>query len=139
MAGVQALHGPQGPGLRGLGAAGGQVAPAEPLIAQLGTMEEAARRLQEDLTTILGGITEFKRDVQAAEDTAGDRQSDVMRKEAGDVIRQQTEILDQMALSVQAFPRRWARLELNTSQRKSLLLNIKARRRKEQELALDSP
>ncbi|CAK0840953.1 unnamed protein product [Prorocentrum cordatum] len=53
-----------------------------------------------------------------------------MRKEATDVLRQQAEALEAMADAVKAFPRRWARMELSTSQRKTLMLSIKARRKR---------
>ncbi|CAK0840954.1 unnamed protein product [Prorocentrum cordatum] len=51
-------------------------------------------------------------------------------EEATDVLRQQAEALEAMADAVKAFPRRWARMELSTSQRKTLMLSIKARRKR---------
>mmetsp|Transcript_23528 Transcript_23528/g.50084 ORF Transcript_23528/g.50084 Transcript_23528/m.50084 type:complete len:129 (+) Transcript_23528:1201-1587(+) len=114
------------------------VEPDEPLVDRIAAMEQAAQQLQDDLANVLSGLADLKEHTRPAEATAGDRQADRMRKEVGDVLRMQTEGLVEMSRSVQAFPRRWARLEVNTSQRKSLLLNIKARRRRDQEEALQA-
>mmetsp|Transcript_127263 Transcript_127263/g.360170 ORF Transcript_127263/g.360170 Transcript_127263/m.360170 type:complete len:119 (+) Transcript_127263:86-442(+) len=108
-------------------------APDEPLAGQIASMEEQARRLQEDLAVVLSGLAEIRGSVRAAEDTAGDRHSDKMRKEVEDVLRRQTQALEAMAQTAQDFPRQWARLEIHTSQRKALMLNIKARRRRDDE------
>jgi len=109
------------------------VAPAESMGDQISAMESAARRLQEDLALVLGGLGDLRERMQSAEQTAGDRSADGMRKEVGDTLRQQTDSLEAMDSTVQTFQRRWARFEVNTSQRKSLMLNIKARRLQESE------
>merc|ERR1719301_167352 len=96
-------------------------------------MEEAVSRLQGELSTILGGLGKLREQLGPAETMAGDRASDNMRKEVGDALRQQTEALHMMEQTVQTFPRRWARFEVNTSQRKSLLMDIKARKKQQQD------
>eukprot|EP00747_Dinoflagellata_sp_TGD_P165877 gnl/TRDRNA2_/TRDRNA2_187845_c0_seq1.p2 gnl/TRDRNA2_/TRDRNA2_187845_c0~~gnl/TRDRNA2_/TRDRNA2_187845_c0_seq1.p2 ORF type:complete len:120 (-),score=30.54 gnl/TRDRNA2_/TRDRNA2_187845_c0_seq1:56-415(-) len=110
-------------------------APDGPLADRIAEMEAEARRLQDDLNEVLRGLADMKSHslLQSAEQTSGDKQSDKMRKEMADVLRQQTEVLQAAGREVQAFPRRWARFELNTSQRKSLMLNIKARRQCEEQ------
>merc|ERR1719183_1970053 len=111
------------------GASHGAASVAENLTA----VEEAAKKLQEELAMVLDGLADLRHSVKAAEETAGDRQSDLLRKEVTDVLRQQATGLDDMSRAVQALPRRWARFELQTSQRKSLMLNIKARQRQEKQ------
>merc|ERR1719261_1658050 len=102
-------------------------------IERVQQMEEAVSRLQGELSTILGGLGELRQQLGSAETIAGDRHSDNMRKEVGDALRQQTEALQMMEQTVQTFPRRWARFEVNTSQRKSLLMDIKARKKQQQD------
>eukprot|EP00441_Pelagodinium_beii_P019769 CAMPEP_0197655042 /NCGR_PEP_ID=MMETSP1338-20131121/39214_1 /TAXON_ID=43686 ORGANISM="Pelagodinium beii, Strain RCC1491" /NCGR_SAMPLE_ID=MMETSP1338 /ASSEMBLY_ACC=CAM_ASM_000754 /LENGTH=121 /DNA_ID=CAMNT_0043230611 /DNA_START=32 /DNA_END=397 /DNA_ORIENTATION=+ len=94
--------------------------------------EEQVHKLQEELSTVLAGLADLKEQVQNAEDMKGDQQSDRLRREISDVLKTQASALEEMVRSTQGFPRRWARLELNTSQRKSLMLTIKARRAREQ-------
>lgn len=108
-----------------------QVAPMQPLVEDIGSLERAARQLQEDLGTILNGLEDLRHRIQPAEETAGDGQSDKMRKEIADILRRQTMTLEDVSQTVQDFPRHWSRCELNTSQRKALMLNMKARRKKD--------
>merc|ERR1719198_1566832 len=107
------------------------VAPDVGALERVQAMEDAVGRLQGELSTILGGLAKLKEQVGSAESLAGDRASDQMRKEVGDALRQQAEAVQMMEQTVQTFPRRWARFEVNTSQRKSLLLDIKARRKQQ--------
>eukprot|EP00933_Yihiella_yeosuensis_P008665 TRINITY_DN11424_c3_g1_i1.p1 TRINITY_DN11424_c3_g1~~TRINITY_DN11424_c3_g1_i1.p1 ORF type:complete len:126 (+),score=30.82 TRINITY_DN11424_c3_g1_i1:82-459(+) len=101
--------------------------------ARIQTMEAAAQRLQGELSIVLEGLAALREKCQVTEETAGDAQSDLLQKEVSDVLKVQAAALNEMISSTEAFPRRWARLELNTSQRKSLMLSVKARRRRDQQ------
>merc|ERR1719240_495368 len=96
-------------------------------------MEDAVSKLQGELSAILGGLAKLRQQLEPTETLAGDKASDKMQKEVADAMRQQTEALQMMEQTVQTFPRRWARFEVNTSQRKSLLMDIKARKKQQQE------
>eukprot|EP00930_Biecheleria_cincta_P100622 TRINITY_DN92231_c0_g1_i1.p1 TRINITY_DN92231_c0_g1~~TRINITY_DN92231_c0_g1_i1.p1 ORF type:complete len:141 (+),score=25.75 TRINITY_DN92231_c0_g1_i1:40-423(+) len=104
---------------------------------RIASAEAAVHRLQDELSTILEGLGSLKEEVRNAEELAGDQQSDRLRREISDVLKTQTAALEEMVSSAQGFPRRWARLELNTSQRKSLMLSIKARRLRDREEGAD--
>ncbi|CAE7618445.1 unnamed protein product [Symbiodinium necroappetens] len=90
--------------------------------------EAQAQRLKEEVATVLRGLAALKEQVKSADDLAGDPGSEDMRREIDEVLKRQTEVLEEMVKSTESFPRRWAQFELNTSQRKSLILSIKARK-----------
>mmetsp|Transcript_4322 Transcript_4322/g.10626 ORF Transcript_4322/g.10626 Transcript_4322/m.10626 type:complete len:137 (+) Transcript_4322:56-466(+) len=101
----------------------------QPLSEQLDALEDATRRLVNDLNAILDGVQDLRESTKSTEASTGVASADKMRREVSDVFRMQTAALRDMDRSVQDFPRRWARFELHTSQRKTLMLNIKARRK----------
>ena len=104
----------------------------ESLDARISQTEAQTLRLQEELSTILRGLAILKEQVRDADDLAGDAESQKIRQEVDDVLRRQGSILEEMVKSAESFPRRWAQFELNISQRKSLMLSIKARRARDQ-------
>ncbi|CAE8629713.1 unnamed protein product [Polarella glacialis] len=103
----------------------------ESIGARITASEAAIHRLQDELVTVLDGLGALREQVRAAEDMAGDPQSDRLCREVSDVLKTQVSALEEMVRATQGFPRRWARLEVNTSQRKSLMLSVKARRRRD--------
>ncbi|CAK9097845.1 unnamed protein product [Durusdinium trenchii] len=98
----------------------------ESLCGRISQTEAQALRLQEELSTILRGLAVLKEQVKNADELAGEVETEKLRLEVDDVLRRQGTILEEMVKSAESFPRRWAQLELNTSQRKSLMLSIKA-------------
>ncbi|CAL1171208.1 unnamed protein product [Cladocopium goreaui] len=104
----------------------------ESLCSRISETEATAHRLQEELSTILRGLAALKEQVRDADDLAGDTETEKIRQEVDDVLRRQGTVLEEMVKSAESFPRRWAQFELNISQRKSLLLSIKARRARDQ-------
>mmetsp|Transcript_54323 Transcript_54323/g.115966 ORF Transcript_54323/g.115966 Transcript_54323/m.115966 type:complete len:161 (-) Transcript_54323:49-531(-) len=90
-------------------------------------MQTSARRLQEELTILIEGLDNLKESMHAVESLRGDRHPDKMRKEVLDTLRDQTSGLEEMRNCLEAFPRRWAKFEVNTCQRKALMVAVKAR------------
>lgn len=58
----------------------------------------------------------------------GDPNAKRMLREVEETLRQQTEALEMMQQSVECFPRRWSRFEVNTDRRKTLMLDLKSRK-----------
>ncbi|CAE7414791.1 unnamed protein product [Symbiodinium natans] len=85
-------------------------APKKPVKAQ-------AHRLKEEVVTVLRGLAALKEQVKNADDLTGEPETEKMRVEIDEVLKRQTEILEDMVKSTESFPRRWAQFELNTSQR----------------------
>ncbi|CAJ1342681.1 unnamed protein product, partial [Effrenium voratum] len=119
--------------------ANGWLKQPDSLCGRIDQTEAHALRLQEELTTVLRGLAALKERVRDADDLSGEPQSENLRREIDEVLRRQGLVLEEMVRSAETFPRRWAEFELNTSQRKSLMLSIKARKARDQAVGIDSP
>lgn len=98
-------------------------------------MEAAIASLQCELGRIKEGLAKVRSSVAPAVTVCGDsdvKQADVaaarMLKEVAVAMRQQAEGIGMMEKTVKSFPNRWHKLEISTDKRKTLLLDIKARR-----------
>lgn len=121
------------------------------VVSSIEAMESGITRLEQELTqlrerlgevrslvrsaTVVGASAAAQGDAgggatggQDAYDVIGDPNAKRMLREVEDTIRQQAEALGMMEQSVQAFPRRWSRFEVNTDRRKTLMLDLKSRR-----------
>lgn len=106
-------------------------------------MEAAIGRLEGELAQLRKGLGEVRGTVASAAQVEAMVSTDArpglghgiadptakrMLREVDEAMRQQAEALSMMEQTVQGFPRRWSRFEVNTDRRKTLILDLKSRR-----------